>query len=142
MFKPTINQQHATDLAEQILRDTVDAITPRPELEVYQPGSGAGPCLINPDDTSDKRVQVSLTYWLRGIPVTDNASVAQQVLNYWKHEGYAITDTHGLGTNAPEISGVTPWSDFLIALETSSNGAMSVIASSPCIWPKGTPPPA
>ncbi len=135
--KPTMNQQHATALAQQILRETADVITPRPTLEIYHPTSGTGPCLITP---SDKRVQVTLTYFLRGIPVSDNASVAQQILRYWKHKGYAITDTHGLGTGSPSIFGATPSDDFLINLATSNNGAMSIEATSPCIWPKGTPP--
>jgi hypothetical protein len=137
-----MTQQHASSRAEQILRGTADAITPRPTLEIYQPGSGTGPCLVNPNNTSDKRVQVTLTYWLRGIAPQDNASVAQQILTYWKRIGYAITDTHGLSTASPSIFAGTPADDFLISLQTSANGAMSIGASSPCIWPKGTPPPA
>jgi hypothetical protein len=86
VFKPTTTQQHATARAEQILRETAAAITPRPVLEIYQPGSGPGPCLVNPNDTSDTRVQVGLTYWLRGISTQDNASVGQQILRYWKHK--------------------------------------------------------
>lgn len=140
MSKPTMTQQHASARAEQILRGTADAITPRPTLETYGPGSGTGPCLVNPNDTSDKRVQVTLTYWLRGISAQDNASVAAQILHYWKHMGYAITDTKGLGTAAPNIFAGTPSDDFLISLQTSANGAMSIGATSPCIWPKGTPP--
>jgi hypothetical protein len=141
VFKPTITQQHATARAEQVLRETAAAITPRPTLEIYKPGSGTGPCMVNPNDTSDKRVQASLTYWLRGISTQDNASVAQQILHYWRHKGYGISGTHGLGTDSPEISGVTA-DDFLISLETSANGAMSIVTSSPCVWPKGTPPPS
>lgn len=140
MSKSTMTQQHASARAEQILRETAGAITPRPTLETYQPGSGTGPCLVNPNNTSDKRVQVTLTYWLRGISTGDNASVGQQVLHYWKHMGYAVTETRGLGTNSPDVFAGTPSDDFLISLQTSANGAMSIGATSPCIWPKGTPP--
>ena len=140
MNKPTMTQQQASTRAQQILHQTADAITPRPTLETYQPGSGTGPCLVNPNDTSDKRVQVTLTYWLRGITTQNNASVAQQILHYWKHAGYAITDTRGIGTASPDIFAGTPSDDFLISLQTSANGAMSIGASSPCIWPNGTPP--
>jgi hypothetical protein len=141
VLKPTITQQHATARADQILRETAAAITPRPTLEIYQPGSGPGPCMVNPNDTSDKRVQVGFTYWLRGISTQDNTSVAQQIQRYWKHKGYGISRTSGFGKDAPNIFGVTP-DDFLISLETSANGAMSIGASSPCVWPKGTPPPS
>lgn len=141
MHKPTITQQHASVRVEQILRGTANAITPRPTLEIYEPGSGTGPCLVDTGDVNDKRVQVMLTYWLRGISTQNNASAAEQVLQYWKNLGCVITDTHGMGTDFPNVFARTP-SDFLISLETSSNGAMSVVASSPCIWPTGTPPSA
>lgn len=141
VFKPTITQQHANARAEQILRDTAAAITPRPALEIDQLLSGPEPCMVNPSDTSDKRVEVGFTYWLRGISTQDNASVGQQILRYWKHKGYGISSTGGIGTDSPEITGVTP-DNFLFSLQTSANGAMFIGASSPCLWPKGTPPPS
>jgi hypothetical protein len=140
VFKPTMTQPHAAARGEQIMRETAAALTPRPTLEIYKPGSGPGSCMVNPNDTSDTRVQLDLTYWLRGIPARDNSSVAQQILRYWEHKGYGISGTSHLDTEFPAIFGVTP-DDFTIALETSSNGAMSIGATSPCIWPKGTPPP-
>ena len=141
VFKPTITQQHANARAEQILRETTAAITPQPALEANQLESGTGPCLVNPSDSSDKRVQVVLSYWLRGISTQDNASVGQQILRYWRHKGYGISGTKGIGTDSPTIFAVTP-DNFLISLETSGNGALSIGTSSPCLWPKGTPPPS
>lgn len=138
---PTMTQQHAIARAEYILHETAGAIIPPPRLEVYQPGSITGPCLINPNDTSDKRVQVTRTYWLRGITKQDNASVGQQVLRFWKQKGYVITDHPGMGTDAPNIHGYTRAENFLISLEYSSDGSLSIGTTSPCIWPNGTPPP-
>jgi hypothetical protein len=142
VFEPTITEQHAAGLARQILQGTAEAITPRPALETYQPGSGTGPCLINPADTSDKRVQVTLTYFLRGIPRQENASVARQILAHWKHQGYAILTTHHLDTDQPVITAATHGDSFLLSLDSGSDGSLSIGTSSPCIWPDGTPPPA
>jgi hypothetical protein len=142
VFHPTMTEQQAIARAEQILHETAAAISPRPTLEVYQPGSDTGPCLINPNDTSDKRMQVVRTYWLRGITEQDNASVGEQILRFWKHKGYAISDTKGVGTSQPDITGATQIDDFLISLEWSADGSLSIGTTSPCIWPKGTPPPS
>lgn len=139
--EPTMTQQHATARAQQILRETAVAITPRPTLEINPLLSGTGPCLAESSDSS-KQVQVALSYWLRGIPPQDNVNIGQQILHYWKHKGYAITSTKGVGTGSPTIAGGTVSDDFLISLQTSSNGAMFIGTTSPCIWPHGTPPPS
>ena len=139
--KPTMTQQHATTRAQQILRETADAITPPPTLEINNLLSGTGPCLAESSD-SDKQVQVALSYWLRGIPPRENADIGRQILHYWKHKGYAITSTKGVGTGSPTIAGGTVSDDFLISLQTSSNGTMFIGTTSPCIWPHGTPPPS
>lgn len=140
MFTPTITQQQASARVEQILQETAAALSPRPRLETYKPGSYVGGCLINPADTADKRVQVTRTYWLRGITQHDNVSIGEQVLQLWKHKGYTIDSTLDIGSNAPEVHGTTQ-DNFLIALEWSDNGALSIVATSPCVWPDGTPPP-
>lgn len=140
VFQPTITQQHASARIEQLLRDTAAAITPRPTLKIYKPGSYTGGCLINPEDLADKRVQVTRTYFLADIPHSDNASVGEQVLRLWKKAGYDIMDTPGMGTSTPNIHAVTK-DNFLIALEWTGSGLLSIGADSPCLWPDGTPPP-
>lgn len=141
VFQPTITRQQATDRVEQILRSTADGITPRPRLEVYKPGSVDGPCMADPSNTADTRIQVVRSYWLRGISTHDNITIGEQILRMWKKNGYGISDTPGIGTDAPNIHAVTQ-DDFLISLEWSDNGALSIGASSPCLWPDGTPPPS
>lgn len=140
MFSPTITRQQATDRAEQILRDTADGITPRPRLEVYRPGSIDGLCVVDPSNTADTRIQVVRDYWLRGITTHDNITIGDQILRLWKQNGYIISDTLGIGTDSPSIHAVTR-DNFLVALEWSNNGALSIGTTSPCLWPDGTPPP-
>jgi hypothetical protein len=141
--QPTMTEQQAAAHAEQILRDTAAVLRPKPTLEVYQPGSATGPCL---DDTNPQsaqgRVIVNRTYWLRGIPQSSNATIGQQVLQYWKEKNWVITSTKGVGTAQPEITGLAKPYAFGINLEWSSDGSLSLAASSVCIWPHGTPPPS
>ncbi len=138
---PTMTQQQAAAHAEQIMRDTADALTPRPTLEIYQPGSTTSACL---DDTNPQSAQglvvVSRTYWLRGIPHTSNTAIGEQVLRLWKQKGWVINSTKGIGTSEPQITGIARPYAFGINLEWSSDGSLSIQASSVCIWPNGTPP--
>ena len=84
-------------------------------------------------------VNLSRTAWLRQIPASDNASVGQQILAFWKKQDYKISDYSGFRTGKPSIDAETRDS-FTISLGTASNGLMSIGASSPCIYPDGTPP--
>ncbi|MFE2376066.1 hypothetical protein [Streptomyces sp. NPDC059398] len=138
----TITHKQAVARAEQIVRETVDELTPRPRLEIYQPGSADTQCLDPTDGGSEKRLVVSRGYWLRGISKADNRSIGQQILRLWKKKGDLITSTTEIGTDRPEIHGGSKPDDFLIALEPSDNGWLSIGVSSPCIWPQGTPPPS
>lgn len=140
VFSPTMTQQHASARVEQIMRDTAAALSPRPRLEIYKPGSGAGPCVANPADTADTRIQVGVTYWLRDIGAHDYKSIGEQTLRLWKHKGYMITNTQGLGTNRPNVFAVTQ-DDFYASLEWSAKNLLSIGTTSPCLWPHGTPPP-
>lgn len=138
----TMTEKQAITRAEEILHQTAAALKPRPRLETYRPGSITGPCLISPNDAKDKRVQVTRTFWLRGITPDQNAAIGTQILQYWKAQGYTITGSKGVGSPQPSISGATRADDFLISLDTSSDGSLSIGTTSPCIWAHGTPPAA
>lgn len=132
----TITQRQASARVQQLLLDTANSVTPRPRLEPYKPGSDAGQCLAG---NNDPRSQVSRTYFLRGVR-NANASISRQVLQLWKKDGYTITDTHEVGGRMPAINGTTR-DDFLIELAWTGSGDLSIVATSPCLWPNGTPPP-
>jgi hypothetical protein len=136
-----MTEQQAIARAEQMLHQTAAALTPRPRLEADRPGSYTGPCLINPNDTADTRVQVTRAFWLRGISPRDNAGIGDQVLRFWKEHGYDVYQTQGVGTSAPNVFAHTPGDNFLISLEWSADGSLSIGATSPCLWRDGTAPP-
>lgn len=137
--RPTITKQQAVARVAQILQATGAAVTPRPRLEIYKQGTYTGACAEEANGASDARVQATSRYFLKGIPQQQEASVAEQILRLWKAKGYTIDDTFKMGTNSAEIHAVTKDS-FLIALEMTG-GVPSIVASSPCVWPDGTPPP-
>jgi hypothetical protein len=67
-----------------------------------------------------------------------NGSIGQQIEAYWKKQGFAINTSGGFANKVPVVTGETKDS-FTISLATGKNGLMSLSASSPCIYPDGTP---
>jgi hypothetical protein len=139
--QPSMTQQQATAHADQIIQDTVAALNPRPQLEADQYLTSTSPCL---DDTNPQSamglIVVARGYWLRRIAQNANASIGEQVLRLWRKNGWVISTTEGIGTSAPQITGLAKPYAFRISLQSSDNGSLSLGASSVCIWPSGTPP--
>jgi hypothetical protein len=132
--------QQAADYADALLHDTAGVLDPRPRLELSEEFSdSAAPCPGGPD--ADKLVVVIRCYWLRGITGPQYAAVGEQVLAYWKHLRWVITDTAGIRTRRPVIGALAPPYAFRVCLEWSaagSSGLLSLSATSVCLWPDGT----
>lgn len=134
----TMTKAQATARAEQILRKTAAGLNPKPRLEVNSLLTVTDQCLANIPNAS-QMVNVAYSYWLRGIPESENGNIGLQIRSYWQKQGYRIDTSSGFGKGRPDISGMTK-DGFLVSLNWSSNGALSIGATSPCIYPDGTPP--
>ena len=141
MEKKTMTQKQATERVEQIIRDTVAALSLKPRLEKIEPMSQPGNCVDPTDGGSPDRTVISHSYWLRGIPRSRNGDIGQQAKSYWESKGYKITGAQGLNTGEPNINGYTQPDEFLFSIETNVDGVINIGATSPCIWPNGTPGP-
>lgn len=139
MPQPSLTPRRASDRIEQIIFGTVVRLVPEARLELYRPGSYVGGCLADPSGPDDNRVQVTRAYFLRGVSHA-NAEISRQVLHWWTREGHTITDAYDVGGAMPSINGVTS-DDFVIGLEWTGSGDLSIVATSPCLWPDGTPSP-
>ncbi len=141
-----MNQQQATARAEQIVRDTASALHPEPGLDFNTSlPNETGPCLAENLPSADKMVQASRTAELSGVRDSQQIiAIANQVQAYWKKQGYVISSTANFTKGQPAIFGHTPEHDpfavFTISLETNPQGSIAIGATSPCIWPSGTPP--
>jgi hypothetical protein len=140
--KNTMTQKQATDRVEQLIHDTVAALSPKPRLEIIDYMSQPTSCVDPTDGGSPDRTVISHSYWLRGVPHGRNGDIGRQVEAYWKSKGYKITAVQGLDTNKPDINGYTQPDEFLISIETNVDGDLDIGATSPCIWPNGTPEPS
>jgi hypothetical protein len=137
----TITQRQADERVEQILRQTSAKLHPKPHLELFRPASQPYHCDDRENAGDDPRMVASRTYWLRDVAVEHNVSIGDQIKKIWEQQGYLITTAQGMGTDQPNLTGRTRPDDFLIALSAGDNGQLSIGATSPCVWPNGTPEP-
>lgn len=138
--EPTMTQAQALARVEQLIKETVAVITPKPRLDLDRPSLNVNACLDATDGGSEDRVVISRSYYLRGIPREQVGEVAKRVKQYWEQQGYYI---EGVSTNGLNISGHSQPDDFLLSLApTGDDDVLNIGATSPCVWPNGTPDPS
>ncbi|APU12879.1 hypothetical protein UA75_04100 [Actinoalloteichus sp. GBA129-24] len=86
------------------------------------------------------RSQFTTRYFLDELPREDNDSNVEAVYQHWIENGYQV-----LVDDRPDrifISVQHEDDAFRMSIRASVQGDLSLGASSPCIWPNGTPEPA
>ncbi|MEV0589527.1 hypothetical protein [Nonomuraea sp. NPDC050310] len=135
MQDQSFTQQQALARVEQLIRDTAAEVTPRPRLELVPYGTEAEEC---PSDAeANGRVTVNRAYWLRDVPRADLLRVSRQVRAAWERQGHRLIAA-GDGDN-PDLSGESQPDRYTLALTWADGDQLYLAATSPCIWPDGTP---
>jgi hypothetical protein len=134
-MKNTITQQEANTLAESYPKDAAASVTPAPRLELLARFEDS-PC----DDPSDNgprgRVFVSRDYWLRDVPKERNSEVIDTLVRWWQEHDFRITADKRPQANI--VAAQHKETSFNMSVQESSQGDLSLGASSPCVWPNGT----
>jgi hypothetical protein len=137
-MEKTITQDEAAEKINQHVTDAMAALPETVELEPLGPVAFAS-CDDPTDGGSKNRVTVSQRHWITGIPAEDNDQNADLLHDYWTTNGYRI-----IRDERPEKMSISVESEedaFKISLRVSAQGDLSIGASSPCVWPEGTPNP-
>jgi hypothetical protein len=139
-MKNTITQQQASERAERYVRDAVSALSPTAQLEL----SGRfddSPCDDPTDNGPKGRVIASVTYWLNDIPVDRQSDYVNALFQWWsEHDFAALTDNRA---NDIYVHVENRNDGFRMAVQQTAGGPkrLSLGATSPCVWPNGTPEP-
>src|SRR5699024_10437957 len=96
-------------------------------------------CLGPTDDGPQGRYEVARKYWLDDIPQDRNSEFVDTLYNYWNKNGYHVrTDKR---SSSDKFVSVEYESDsFIVSVQQSVEGDLSLGVSSPCVWPDGVPP--
>ncbi|MDV6011830.1 hypothetical protein F8178_04950 [Haloechinothrix sp. LS1_15] len=134
-MEPTITEEQARDRAEQHLHDAIAALPDQPSLRQLSDYSDA--CTDPTDGGPQGRYQVGMTYWLDDLPKEKNREYLDVLYAHWEANNYRIRgDRRDRGSIYVEHNDDA----FRMSIRTSDEGDLSLGASSPCIWPEGTPP--
>lgn len=132
----TITQDEAASKVQEHIGGTLTAPPEEAGLETRL-GTIFAACDDPTDGGPKDRVTVSETFWIWGLPVEDNESNIELMYEYWTNNGYQV-----LRDQRPDSMSVTiehSEDAFRVGLRVSNKGSLSISASSPCVWPEGTP---
>ena len=132
----TMNQDEAATRVQEHIDGTLTALPEGAELETRR-GTLFAACDDPTDGGSQDRVTVSERFWIRGLPAEENDANIDLMVEYWTGNGYEV-----LRDERPDKSSVTVLHTedaFHVSLRVSNQGSLSIGASSPCVWPEGTP---
>ncbi|MFE1165761.1 hypothetical protein [Nocardiopsis sp. NPDC058789] len=135
-MEETITEDEAAAKVDQHIANAVAALPETVELEPLGPVAFAS-CDDPTDGGPRGRVTVSLDQWLNGLPVEENEQNAELLYQYWTANGYRV-----LRDERPDKLSIAVENEedgFLMSLRASIQGDLSLGASSPCVWPEGTP---
>ncbi|MGA4839533.1 hypothetical protein [Streptomyces sp. G45] len=139
----TMNEQEARERAQDIVRQAVDGMAPKPTLKRVGP-EAVGPCVARDDHGHDDRLQVSLTYQLTDVPGTAARKLVRQARDAWVEQGYTFKSADGDGDWAgpfPSVSMRSTPDDFWMEAITGvvrraeGVGLASLSVTSPCFAP-------
>lgn len=136
MAGPTITAREAADRVERHIRDLAAAI-PGARLEPVGPPLTV-PCGGIVGGEEDGRVYASRSYYVRDIPAERNETTIQTAIDHWTANGYTVdTTAREQGIVRATASDGT---HVDVQESTDQTRTLSLGASSPCVWPDGTPP--
>ncbi len=122
-----------------MIKDTVQAMDPKPRLELIPHSLVSNPCAFDHDGIPI-RFTINRKYWLRDLPKERNISIAQQVATHWSRVGHAIVSQGGFKEGKPGVHARSIPDGFLIALSWTAGDNLYLAATSPCLAPHETPP--
>ncbi|MFL6143207.1 MAG: hypothetical protein ACJ72N_15255 [Labedaea sp.] len=134
-MKNTITQAEAQQRAESYVREAMGALSSGPTLETIL--SETSPCSDPSDNGPAGRVFASNRYWIRGLPKDQNKQAVDTLRQWSEQQGFAVVSD--AWDKAKYLTLENRSNGFRLAIQESAQGELSIGASSPCVWPNGTP---
>lgn len=139
----TMDEEQATQRAEEIIQQAVDGMSPKPTLKRIGPAP-VGPCVGRDDHGPDDRLQISLSYQLKGVPGSVAKKLVRQARDAWVKQGYTFQSSDTDWSKPfPSVSMRTKTDDFWMDAVTGvvdrakGEGLASIGVTSPCFAPAG-----
>lgn len=137
----TITAEQAAERVELHLR-AVETAIPGARFEVHRE-SHISPCNEPEDGGPLGRVYASAGYWIRDVPAERNAEVYEIALGFWEIQGFrVVVDKRRPGRAFVEVEAPEPdFTTVSLVMSGDATHTLSIVSSSPCVWPDGVPAP-
>ena len=135
-MEPTTSLADAQATAQKAVKDAAAAVFP-PGFTLQD----QGPQPLNCTDSAGKadgRVLVGVSFWVDGPDRAQNNSYFDALKNWWSTHGWSLVKDKRPGDMFINAS----HDDYLMSLESTTDGRLTIGASTPCVWRYGTPPPS
>lgn len=124
---------------EEHIARAVAALPVRPQLEEQ---SFDRLLCDDPSDLGPRgRVSVGKRYWMRGLASERATELFDAMHSYWLSHDYRVLSDRRGRPGVPALFVENNADAFRMSMTTSVRGDFAISATSPCVWPDGTPPP-
>ena len=137
----TLTTQQAGDRANEHIKNAVDALPDNPSLRTKNIVNDTMECKDPSDNGPRGRYTIYKSYWLKDIPKNHNTELVDTLYQYWKNNNYRIL-ANQRSRDDKFISVQHNEDAFRMSVDEDDHGTLALGASSPCVWPDGTPPPS
>ncbi|OZM73192.1 hypothetical protein CFN78_09960 [Amycolatopsis antarctica] len=135
--QPTITAQQAKEQTERDVRELVTALPAGARLEKLH--YDQGPCTDESGAGFGKRVQPNVSYWVRDLdPAQYN--IHFDAMKAWL-QGHGWIVRNDDRPSDMFLNAFRERDQFTMSLQANKKGGLTLGASSPCVWPEGTPEP-
>ncbi len=136
----TITEQQAAQRVQANVRAAVAQLPDTAHLE--QQLTHSTPC-DDPSDNGPKgRITASTTYQIHELPPDQYPQLFDLLRDWWQRHDYRVLDDSRLSSTDMYLWVENIKDGFRMALQSNDNGGLFIIASSPCVWPQGSPEPS
>ncbi|WP_037361683.1 hypothetical protein [Amycolatopsis orientalis] len=134
---PTITETEARDRVEDYVRGAFSALPAPAGRELFS--RNRSECTDPTDHGPAGRFEISATYEVTGLEPDTFGAQFDAVVKWWQGHGFTV-----LTDRRPADQYVFARNDrdgFDMSLQANELGKLYLGATSPCVWPKGTPEP-
>ncbi|WP_020662200.1 hypothetical protein [Amycolatopsis benzoatilytica] len=134
-MNPTITETEARDQVEAYVRDAFAALPSSAARQLFS--RNRSECTDPTDNGPAGRFEISATYEVTGLKPDTFAAQFDAVLKWWQGHGFTVltdrrpADQYVFARNERD--------GFDMSLQANELGKLYLGATSPCVWPGGTP---
>lgn len=137
--KTTTEQQAAQRVQDNV--HTAAAQLPQ-TAHLEQQLTHSVPCDDPTDNGPKGRVDASTTYQIHGLPLEQYPHLFDLLRDWWQRHDYRVLDDSRRSPTEMYLWVENNHDGFRMAFNSNDSGGLFITASSPCVWPNGSPPPS